>query len=271
MSGWANIVARIHKWYLNKYSCFLIFIGYGKRKYHQSSDSGSNSPGSDLSSSQGAKRFALDSPPTIQDGASAPSLPMPQEILSRAFPHHSAMVLDLVLKGCNGNVLHAIEVISQYDKLPKTTPMGPLMPPMPVSTEPNVPMPNNLLTPMYKMNCMTGNYRYLVPPGMLPLGSYMFPGGPPPFGCVPPPNSFPVPIATEDAHATSNGHAERELDGNSNDNINPKIERENEDERERENGANAAETSVSRCRFCGHAVHIGDRFCTNCTKRRYSN
>lgn len=222
----------------------------------------------------GAKRFALDSPPTIQDGACAPSLPMPQEVLTRAFPHYSAMVLDLVLKGCNGNVLHAVEIISQYDKLPRTTSMSPFIPPMPVGTDPsNLPPSNNMLPPLYKLNGMNGNYRYFVPPGMLPLSSYMFPGGPSPFGCVPPPGSFPG-MPTEDSqHVMHNGATEREQDGRTNNGLSPKTEKEDDDvkERERTKASNGVENGITQCQFCGQAIDFGDRFCTNCTKRRYSN
>lgn len=219
---------------------------------------------------QGAKRFALDSPPTIQDGAQ--NLPMPQEILTRAFPHHSVMVLDLVLKGCNGNVLHAIEIISQYDKLPRTTSLAPFMPPMPAGTEPSN-IPPSLPPPLYKLNGMNGNYRYFVPPGMLPLSSYMFPGGASPFGCVPPPGSFPT-MPTEDSqHAMHNGQTEREQETTTNNGLSPKTEKEDDEvaDRERATASNRVENGVTQCQFCGQLVKFGDRFCTNCTKRRYSN
>ncbi|KAK3731386.1 hypothetical protein QZH41_020343 [Actinostola sp. cb2023] len=240
---------------------------YGsKRKYNHSSESGSNSPGSDLgsSTSAGAKHPNLESPPTIRDGAcAATSLPLPHEVLSRAFPNHSPLVLDLVLKGCNGNVVHAIEIISQHDKIPKITPT---MPSLPGCMDPTATVTNPLMPPLYKLNCVNGNYRYFVPPGMLPLGSYMFPGGPPPFGCVPPPpppSSFPVPMEG----LANNSYDEREVRSTTNEeDVSPKIEREIDNGKEScAEGCNA--NSVSRCESCGHTIHFGDRFCTNCTRR----
>ncbi|KXJ14735.1 Phosphatidylinositol 4-kinase alpha [Exaiptasia diaphana] len=225
--------------------------GYCKRKYH-SSDSGSNSPGSDLSSSApGSKRQNLDSPPTIRDGACNANLPMPQEVLSRAFPNYSPTILDLVLKGCNGNVLHAIEIISQYDKVPRI-PMT-----VPGCMDTNAPVANHLVPPLYKMNFANGGYRFLVPPGMFPFGSYMFPGGtPPPFGV---PSSFP-------SHSEAvEGTAQEERSTHQNgDVVSPKKEIENDREHCEEK---SVKNGSQRCESCGQTIHFGDRFCTNCTRR----
>lgn len=127
---------------------------------------------------------------------------------------------------------------------------------MPGCMDPNVPVANSLMPPLYKMNA---GYRFLVPPGMIPLGSYMFPGAPPTFGCVPPPTSaFPVhgePPENHDERGTHNGEV-----------LSPKKEVENEQEHCEE----PTENGVPRCQTCGNRIHFGDRFCTNCT-RRYSS
>lgn len=54
--------------------------------------------------------------------------PNPLDLLSRAFPNHCKSVLEMVLQGCNGNVVQAIECLLTHQEKSK-----PLMPiPMPL-------------------------------------------------------------------------------------------------------------------------------------------
>ncbi|XP_068727597.1 doublesex- and mab-3-related transcription factor 3-like [Montipora capricornis] len=111
--------------------------------------------------------------------------PPPTDILARAFPGLSHSVIEHVLKGCNGNVLQAIEVIVKYSgnrpgtngffgnqnllqtQLP--TDMNPQAPP-------HVPVPTTgSLPPLFKFNYVNGQYRYLMQPSLMPLTSYMLP------------------------------------------------------------------------------------------------
>ena len=117
-------------------------------------------------------------------------IPPPQEILTRAFPTVSPLVLELVLKGCNGNIVQAIEVVTQSSMLsPPSLPFAPVPPANEASAQGPSPPP---LYPasLFKLNYLNGQYRYFVPPGMVPLNSYMFPGAP---GLGFPAPSFPAP------------------------------------------------------------------------------
>ena len=156
----------------------------GKRKNSSGRDSNHvNSPeSSDSDYSSGAsvpiKRAHMESPLNVPNGA-----PSAHEILVRAFPGHSPSVLELVLKGCNGNVLQAIEVIIQCNTnrplvngilgQPHSVPTQTAMEAN-SQTPPHIPM-GNASTPIVKFNYVNGQYRYLVPPSLLPFNSYMLP------------------------------------------------------------------------------------------------
>ena len=166
--------------------CFLVSFTTGllKRKSSGVGDNGEaaspESSDSDYSSGQSSasKRLHMESPlPTV--------IPSPTDILTRAFPGLSTTVLEHVLKGCNGNVLQAIEVIVQYNATkPLTNGMvgqqnvlqaqaSPDMIPQ-ASPHAQVPTPGSI-PPIFKFNYVNGQYRYLMPPSLMPLASYMMP------------------------------------------------------------------------------------------------
>ena len=190
------------------YNFFLYNTAPGllKRKNSGGRDpSKSNSPessDSDYSSgtSSVSKRLHDENPLTLPKAT-----PSPTDILTRAFPGLSSAVLEHVLKGCSGNVLQAIEVIVQYNaSRPLTNGMlgqsniipaqqQPLndnntqaTPPPP----PQVQVPTSgSMPPLFKFNYVNGQYRYLIPPSLMPLTSYMLP---PPNGLGLPFHQFPV-------------------------------------------------------------------------------
>ena len=91
---------------------FVFILGLLKRKNSNGQDNSCGaspeSSDSDYSGnpSSASKRLHAESPLTVPTVT-----PPPSDILSRAFPGSSHAVLEHVLKGCNGNVLQAIEVI----------------------------------------------------------------------------------------------------------------------------------------------------------------
>nr|AFV47369.1 DMRT E [Nematostella vectensis] len=230
---------------------------FGKRKYPPSTDSGSNSPGSDQSTStNGLKRRALDSPPLLTNGASNGSVPLPQDVLCRAFPNYTQAALDIVLKGCNGNLMHAIEVITQCETTSSRQSPHLQPPVIPSSGEPGTMNP--LIPPLYKMNYMNGQYRFLMPPpGMMPLGFSMLPpGGAPPYF---PPQSMSTP-AYEDG-ASNSHHTERPLDGERDTAVVPKTEHV-EQSVSLTNGN--ASSPRKRCKYCVTELRDSDRACHQC-------
>ena len=167
--------------------CFILHLNIGllKRKNsggRENSHSSPESTDSDYSNGQqsASKRLNMESPLTLPTVA-----PSPTDILTRAFPGLSSTVLEHVLKGCNGNVLQAIEVIVQYNATRPTTNgmlgqsnLLPAQPPHEVSSQapPHVPVPTSgSHPPLFKFNYVNGQYRYLMPPSLMPLTSYMLP------------------------------------------------------------------------------------------------
>lgn len=165
---------------------FLVSFTTGllKRKSSGVGDNGEaaspESSDSDYSSGQSSasKRLHMESPlPTV--------IPSPTDILTRAFPGVSPTVLEHVLKGCNGNVLQAIEVIVQYNATkPLTNGIVAQQNVLPAQASPDtipqvpphaqVPTPGSI-PPIFKFNYVSGQYRYLMPPSLMPLASYMMP------------------------------------------------------------------------------------------------
>ena len=137
---------------------------------------------SDYSSapSSASKRMHTESPLTLPTVT-----PPPTDILARAFPGLSHSVIEHVLKGCNGNVLQAIEVIVKYSaNRPATNGMfdNQNLPPSQPLTDmgPQAPSPvsgptTGSLPPLFKFNYVNGQYRYLMQPSIMPLTSYNLP------------------------------------------------------------------------------------------------
>ena len=85
--------------------------------------------------------------------------PDPMGLLVRAFPHHCRSVLELVLQGCGGNVVQAIECLLQNQSkrlphlqmpLPFMPPMGPLPRDVHHGMSPLFPKPEMLAYPLHK-------------------------------------------------------------------------------------------------------------------------
>ena len=168
----------------------LFYTGLLKRKSSSGRDlSNSNSPeSSDSDYSNGtssvSKRLHVDNPLTLPTAT-----PSAMDILTRAFPSLSSAVLEHVLKGCSGNVLQAIEVIVQYNaSRPLTNGMLgqsnilPAQPPSDNNAQAPPPPPPHAqvstpgsMPPLFKFNYVNGQYRYLMPPSLMPLTSYMLP------------------------------------------------------------------------------------------------
>ena len=112
-------------------------------------------------------------------------IPSSTDILTRAFPGLSPTVLEHVLKGCNGNVLQAIGVIVQYNATKPLTNgivgqqnvlQAQATPDANPQAPPHVHVPTSGSIPsIFKFNYFNGQYRYLMPPSLMPLASYMMP------------------------------------------------------------------------------------------------
>lgn len=165
---------------------FSHILGLLKRKNsngrENSNGASPESSDSDYSSapSSASKRLHSESPLTLPT-----VVPSPTDILTRAFPGLSPSVLEHVLKGCNGNVLQAIEVIVQYSgnrpitngifgqqNVLQAQPQADVNP----QASPHVAAPTaGSLPPLFKFNYVNGQYRYLMPQSLMPLASYMLP------------------------------------------------------------------------------------------------
>lgn len=178
----------MYSWRTYFYDPFFLLVSFTtgllKRKSSGVGDNGEaaspESSDSDYSSGQSSasKRLHMESPlPTV--------IPSPTDILTRAFPGVSRTVLEHVLKGCNGNVLQAIEVIVQYNATkPLTNGIVGQQNVLPAQASPDtisqvpphaqVPTPGSI-PPIFKFNYVNGQYRYLMPPSLMPLASYMMP------------------------------------------------------------------------------------------------
>lgn len=201
------------------------------------SDSGISSPesfdGDYGTGVPAAKRVNLESPLAVNPTVQTPSH---QEILTRAFPALSPIVLELVLKGCNGNIVQTIEVITQSSMLtqPSIMPFASQQPANEAGT--HGPAPSPLYPPLFKLNYMNSQYRFFMPPSMMP---YMFPG-PSGLGFPAPPFPPSQPEASEAAGNSGNGVAN--FDG----------------EKTRQNGAETL------CSNCGRATNYNER-CSECS------
>lgn len=99
------------------------------------------------------------------------------ELLTRLFPNERRFLLEMVLQGCYGNILHAIQVISRSSSTSPGT-SNPMMPMQGPSTTipPTTPNTESALRNLGN-NFLNNTYRYLYP-GYLPPPSYVLPGSP---------------------------------------------------------------------------------------------
>ena len=192
-------------------------------------------------------------------------IPSPTDILRRAFPGISSAVLELVLKGCDGNVLQAIEVIVQHNasrpltngflgqpNIMQAQPPSdisaqvppPPPPPPPPPTHAQVPTTGSM-PPLFKFNYVNGQYRYLMPPSLMPLTSYMLPT---PNGLGLPFPQFPVDLPNQFKPVESSPEAE--VNGES----------VNGDTKPIVNGY-----STGVCKGCGQETNQDENLCTNCS------
>ena len=220
----------------------------------------------------------MNSPLTLRDstGNGVSGTPASLDILSRAFPRHSPVVLELVLKGCSGNVVHAIEVVTQCSVTPPTPVASPLTVPnvtpqhLP-ETSPQIPptsQPNSFpySSPMVRFNLLNGQYKFMPP--MLPL---MLPGASNGWGSYPMP--FQVPSVNQ-LHGNGFRPVEEESEMNA---IESRTKESSDPDRvDVDDASNHVPSHVSnglpgnnvnipmKCRDCGKAINFDDRFCTNC-------
>lgn len=205
---------------------------------------------SDYSSapSSASKRMHTESPLTL------PAVtPPPTDILARAFPGLSHSVIEHVLKGCNGNVLQAIEVIVKYSanrpatngmfghqNLPPSQPLTDMGPqaPSPVSGPTTGSLP-----PLFKFNYVNGQYRYLMQPSIMPLPSYMLPT---PNGLGLPFPQYPVDMQNHQFRPVENAP---------------------EPEMTSENGSceTPKPSQFGVCKSCGQESNPGENLCASCS------
>jgi len=211
---------------------------------------------SDYSSgpSSASKKLHVESPLTLPTVTTSPT-----DILTRAFPGLSYTVLEHVLKGCNGNVIQAIEVILQCNATrPATNANGLLgqpnlmqaQPPAGMSAQapPHPPVPTSgSLPPLFKFNYVNGQYRYLMPPSLMPLSSYMLPT---PNGVGLPFSQFPVDM--QNHHFKPVAESPPEAEGNS----------ENRSA-ETKPIVNGYDTGV--CKGCGQETNPDENLCSTCS------
>ncbi|PFX18204.1 doublesex- and mab-3-related transcription factor A2-like [Stylophora pistillata] len=234
--------------------------GLLKRKHSGGRDaSSSNSPESS-DSDYGSGMASASKRPHVESTLTLPTvIPSPTDILTKAFPGLSSTVLEHVLKGCNGNVLQAIEVIVQYNatkpqtkgflgqsNIPEPQPpnqVNPQAPPPLSSQAPRVTHPSSgSVPPLFKFNYVNGQYRYLMPPSLIPLTSYMFPSA---NGVRLPFPQFPVDVRNQQFNPVE-GALEAEESANSN--------------------TNPISTYTSGvCKGCGQETSYDDNLCANCS------
>jgi hypothetical protein len=97
------------------------------------------------------------------------------ELLTRLFPSENRYLLEMILQGCYGNILHAIQVVTRSSSSSSSTspPMIPMQPP----TTTSLPSTTTSDSPLLNLGTsfINNTYRYLYP-GYAP--SYLFPGSP---------------------------------------------------------------------------------------------
>ena len=236
---------------------FVFILGLLKRKNSNGRDNSCGaspeSSDSDYSGnpSSASKRLHAESPLTVPTVT-----PPPSDILSRAFPGLSHAVLEHVLKGCNGNVLQAIEVIVQCNATRPTT-NGVLgqhnllqaQPPPDMNSQasPHVSVPTSgTLPPLFKFNYGNGQYRYLMPPSLMPLTSYMLPTA---NGLGLPFHQFPVDMQNHQFKPVESAPEADVNGGNGSDETKPVV-----------NGYH-----IGVCKGCGQDTNPEENLCVTCS------
>ena len=99
--------------------------------------------------------------------------PTPSDIdlLARLFPSEQRFLLEMILQGCYGNILHAIQVIARSST---SSGVGPSPTPMPSTTLPSTTSTDSPLL-NFGASFINNTYRYLYP-GYVTPPSYLYPG-----------------------------------------------------------------------------------------------
>lgn len=97
------------------------------------------------------------------------------ELLTRLFPSEHRCLLEMILQGCYGNILHAIQVITRSSSTSSDT-SPPVIPMQPQTT---LPTTSTTDSPLLNLGAsfINNTYRYLYP-GYVPPHSYLLPGSP---------------------------------------------------------------------------------------------
>ena len=97
------------------------------------------------------------------------------ELLTRLFPSEHRVLLEMILQGCYGNILHAIQVITRSS----STSSGTIPPVIPMQPQTTLPTTSTTDSPLLNLgaNFINNTYRYLYP-GYAPPHSYLLPGSP---------------------------------------------------------------------------------------------
>jgi hypothetical protein len=98
------------------------------------------------------------------------------ELLARLFPSEHRFLLEMILEGCYGNILHAIQVMTRSSSTSSGTspPVIPMQAPattLPTTTSTDSPLLN------LGASLLNNTYRYLYP-GYVPTSPYLLPGSP---------------------------------------------------------------------------------------------
>lgn len=101
------------------------------------------------------------------------------ELLTRLFPSEQRFLLEMILQGCYGNILHAIQVITRSTSSTTSATSPPVIPVPPQNTTTNLPTTASTDAPFlnFGASLMNSSYRYLYP-GYVPSSSYLFSGSP---------------------------------------------------------------------------------------------
>lgn len=145
----------------------LLLLDHGKRKADLNGDIDQIEPKK--------IRVPIDIP--ISCLTSRVETPSDIELLTRLFPNQHRYLLEMILQGCYGNILHAIQVITKSSSLPSSSSdaTAPSQPPFTTSSQPPT---GSKPPPSVNYGGLLGNaYRYLYP-GIMPPPSYLFPGSP---------------------------------------------------------------------------------------------
>lgn len=101
------------------------------------------------------------------------------ELLTRLFPSEHRYLLEMILQGCYGNILHAIQVITRSTSSTSSTTSPPVIPVPPQHPTTNLPSTTSNEPSLLNFGAglLNSSYRYLYP-GYVPPSSYLFSGSP---------------------------------------------------------------------------------------------